>query len=280
MGIYKVQQFVTPQYALVEPYSYRTPKAFSVPRPFNSNHRNRKAYQQQADEVLDASANLTEEQKLKAELFDNKINALGFSAVYAAFSQGLSLLDFIHLDFLTNMAAFDAGIFIWKEKRKHDAVRPFSAINYLYRKRPVKAWGGPEQGTTTLPANEWKSYLEEADHPEYPSASTCFCNAHAESARRFLGSDNLGFPVEYPAGSSRIEPGFTPSVDTTLVFDTWTDFANDCGQSRVWAGVHFQAAIDESKAICPVFGEMAYSYMQKLIDGSAALRPPSAGRKK
>lgn len=278
MGIYKVQQFVTPQYALVEPYSYRTPRSFHVPPPFNSNHRHRKAYKQQADEVLEASATLTEEQKLKAELFDNKISSLGFSAVHAAFSQGLTLLEFIQLDFLTNMAAFDAGIFVWKEKRRHDAVRPFSAINYLYRNRPVEAWGGPGQGTTTLPADEWKSYLEEADHPEYPSASTCFCNAHAESARRFLDTDNLSFPVEYPAGSSRIEPGFTPSTDTTLVFDTWTDFANDCGQSRVWAGVHFQAAIDESKAICPIFGELAHAYMETLIDGTATLRPPSTGK--
>lgn len=278
MGLYKVQQFVTPQYALVEPYSYANPNVFHVPPPFNSNHRHRSAYRQQADEVLDASANLTEEQKLKSELFDNKINSLGFSAVHAALSQGLSLLEFIQLDFLTNMAAFDAGIFVWKEKARHDAVRPFSAIAHLYGRRLVTAWGGPGVGTTTLPANEWKSYLEEADHPEYPSASTCFCNAHAQSARLFLGSDNLFFPVDFPAGSSRIEPGITPVADTTLVFDTWTDFAEDCGQSRVWAGVHFQAAIDESKAICSIFGDMAYAYMETLLDGTAALRPPSDGR--
>ncbi|MGI9316695.1 MAG: hypothetical protein ACR2QW_05130 [bacterium] len=62
------------------------------------------------------------------------------------------------------------------------------------------------------------------------------------------------------------------------MFNTWTDFANDCGQSRVWAGVHFQAAIDESKALCPIFGGMAHTYIQTLIDCTAALRPPSVGR--
>jgi hypothetical protein len=46
-----------------------------------------------------------------------------------------------------------------------------------------------------LPANEWKSYLEEADHPEYPSASACFCNTHAQSSRRFLGTDTLFCPA-------------------------------------------------------------------------------------
>lgn len=229
--------------------------------------------------VLAASANLTESQKLKSELFDNKITSLGFSAVFAEASQGLSLLEFIQLDLLTNMAAFDAGIVVWKEKRRFDAVRPFSAISYIYGDQYVEAWGGPGLGTVNLPASEWKSYLEEADHPEYPSASTCFCEAHAQSARRYLGTDALGFPVSFPAGSSRFEPGLTPASDTTLVFETWTDFADDCGQSRVWSGVHFQAAVDASADLCGVFGDQAFDYLQSLIDGSAPERGPSQGRK-
>ena len=109
MGLYKIQQFVTPQYALVEPYSYDNPRRFRVPPPVDSNHRRFRAYKRQADEVLRASAALDDEQKIKAELFDNKIESLGLSAVFAAQSQGLSLLEFIQLDFLTNMAAHDAA---------------------------------------------------------------------------------------------------------------------------------------------------------------------------
>jgi len=278
MGIYKVQQFVTPQYALVEPYSYNNPRNFRVPRPAASNHRNRAAYRGQADEVLNVSANLTDEQKLKAEFFDDKIASLGFSAVFAALSQGLSLLEFIHLDFVTNMAAHDAGIFIWQEKRRYDAVRPFSAIRYLYKDEPVLAWGGPGRGTEYIAASEWKSYLEEADHPEYPSASACFCNAHTQSARLFLGSDILNYQVSIPAGASRIEPGLTPASDSLLSFGTWTEFNDDCGRSRVWAGVHFTAAVEASQQVCDVFGDMAIDYLNALLDGSAVVRPPSAGR--
>jgi hypothetical protein len=65
--------------------------------------------------------------KLKAGLFDNKIESLGFSAVFAARTQGLSLLDFIHLDYLTDTAAFDAGLVIWGLKREYEAVSPLSA---------------------------------------------------------------------------------------------------------------------------------------------------------
>ncbi len=283
-GLYKVQQFVTPQYALVEPYSYDDPADFSVPAPVASLANNG-LYEQQADEVLAASAALTDEQKLKAELFDNKIFSLGFSAVFAAQTKGLSLLEFVQLDFLTNMAAFDAGVFIWRAKRQYDAVRPFSAIRKIYGDADVLAWGGPGEGTTVLPASEWKSYLEEADHPEYPSASACFCAAHTRSARLYLGTDSLavpggppGFPTFYAAGSSRIEPGITPAVDTTLFYPTWTEFNQDCGQSRLWAGVHFQSAIDASQAMCDDFGDMAYHYLNDLIAGDAPARPPSVGR--
>jgi len=277
MGLYKIQQFVTPQYALTEPYSYTDPQDYGMPRPKASNHRRHWAYKQQADEVLQASADLDDMRKLKAELFDNKIESLGFSAVFAALSRGLSLRAFIELDFLTNMAAHDAGIVVWQEKRRYDAVRPFSAISYLYGDELVSAWGGPGLGTVNLPASEWKSYLEEADHPEYPSASTCFCSAHAQSARLYLGDDNLNWSIPKTAGSSRVEPGVTPAADTVLLFPTWTDFANDCGQSRVWAGVHFQAAVDESAKACGVFGEMAYDYLAALNAGTAPLRQPSVG---
>ncbi|WP_428821513.1 vanadium-dependent haloperoxidase [Microbulbifer sp. MCCC 1A16149] len=275
MGLYKIQQFVTPQYALTEPYSYKSPRKFRALPPLASYHWNFAAYKQQADEVLAASANLTEQQKLMAELFDNKIEALGFSAVFAALSQGLSLLEFIQLDFLTNMAAHDAGIFVWQEKRRYDAVRPFSAIQYIYGSQPVTAWGGPGKGTQTIAAHEWKSYLEEADHPEYPSASTCFCSAHAQSARQYLGSDLLNWSIPRSAGSSRVEPGLTPASDTSLDFPTWTSLEENCGQSRVWAGVHFQAAVDEGRRICGVFGDKAHGYLQKLIDGTASVRKPA-----
>ena len=278
IGLYKAQQFVTPQYALVEPYADFDPTEYSVPPPTSSDYRNFAAYKQQADEVLRISAVLDDEMKMKAELFDDKLRSLGFSTIFTSRSNGMSSTEFIQFDLVQNMATFDAGIFVWQEKRKHDAVRPFSAIRHIYGSTPVEAWGGPGQGTQTIPANRWRSYLEEADHPEYPSASACFCAAHAQAGRLWMQSDALGFPVMVPPGASRQEPGVTPAEPLTIVFPTWTDFSEDCGQSRVWAGVHFQAAVDESQRMCAVFGDRAYEYVKSLVDGTAAPRGPSLGR--
>ena len=156
--------------------------------------------------MLAASAALTDAQKAMAELFDNKVRSLGFSALFIAQSRGFTLDQFVHYDFLVNMAAFDGGIASWNEKFRHDAVRPFSAIRYLYGDRRVTAWGGPGKGTVQIRASEWRSYLNTANHPEYPSGSACFCAAHSQASRRFLGSDAFGFTVTVPKGSSSIEP--------------------------------------------------------------------------
>ena len=273
-GITRVQRFVTPQYALTLPYSYDDPSVYTVPAPLESYPFlpnpwvGYAKYKAQADHVLDVSANLTDEQKAKAEFFDNKIRSLGFSTLFSSVSLGYDLIDFVHYDFVVNVAAFDAGIPIWQEKAKWDAVRPFSAIAWIYGDHPVTAWGGPGQGTVNdMPADQWRPYLQTADHPEYPSASTAFCAAHAQASRLFTGSDNLGWVVPIPAGSSVVEPGVTPAQDIDIEFATWTDFATDCGTSRVWGGVHFEAAVTAGAPVGTEIGTNAYEFVKAHIDG-------------
>jgi hypothetical protein len=282
-GITRVQQFVTPQYAWVIPYSLDDPAIYSVVSPVKSQWKGNSGakglkktkgpnsgYFHQAVEVIQASANLTEEQKMIAELFDDKIRSLGFSTIFAAFSRGLSTIEFVHYDFLVNVAAFDTGIVMWQEKTVYDAVRPFSAIRFLFGSSLITAWGGPGRGTVSdLPANQWRSYLPVADHPEYPSGSTGFCEAHAQASRLYFGKDDLGWKVPAPAGSSVVEPGITPSQDMTLYWATWTDFAEDCGNSRFWGGVHFRDSIDNMRDLAKEIGANAYYFVKAHIEGIA-----------
>jgi len=275
-GIFRVQQFVTPQLASVTPYSYPNPARFRAPFPVASQVGNYDEYVAQANAVLEASANLTDEQKMTAEMFDNKIFSLGFSALFASQTHGLSVMEFMQYDFVTNLAAFDTAIAIWQEKRRYDAVRPFSAIAYIYGDQPVSAWGGPGLGTVhDMPANQWTSYLKVADHPEYPSASASFCAAHAESSRLFLGDNNLGYTVPAPAGSSLVEPGVTPATDIELYFDTWTDFEQRCGLSRHWAGVHFLPSIPAGQNIGKRIGRLAYRFVAEKIAGHNVNNQPT-----
>lgn len=274
-GLHSVQQYVTPQMANTEPFAYFNPRDYRIPAPTASNPENGDAYKAQLDHVLEVSANLTDEKKMEAEFFDNKIVSLGWSLIHAAVQHRLSPMDIVRADWLSQAAVFDAMTVTWQEKTRYDAVRPFSAAAHVYGDELVTSWGGPGMGTTEVPANEWQSYINVADHPEYPSASTCACQAHGQSLRRYFGTDELGLSVTYAAGSSRIEPGITPAEDVTLHFPTWTDFEERCGQSRVLGGTHFQAAIDASAAICHAFGDHMYEYFVTLMDGTATERAPA-----
>ena len=267
-GLFRVQQFVTPQMRFVTPYSYEDPKQFRAPPPRKSMIYNYGWYVQQANEVLEASANMTDEQKMISELFDNKILSLGFSALFAAEKNGLGIAETVHYDFLTNMAAFDTAIAIWQEKAKYNAVRPHSAIEFLYGDSPVTAWGGVGQGTVTdLPAKDWTSYMPVADHPEYPSASASFCAAHAETSRLYFGNDELGYEVPTPAGSFRIEPGITPANDLVLKWDTWSEMEHDCGDSRYWSGVHFKSSVPAGQDIGHEIAQHAYDFVMSKLAG-------------
>ena len=267
-GTFLGQQQITPQWGLTKPYSYMTPNVFNTPPPVDSDHRRRDAYKAQADEVIAAQADITDQQKMIAELFDNKINSLGFSALFITLSRGLSLDEFVQYDFLTNLAAFDGGIATWNEKYRHDAVRPVTAIRWLYNDQTIAGWAGPGRGVVNnLPGREWRSYLGTANHSEYPSGSACFCAAHAQASRRFLGGDQFGWTVPVAAGSSVIEPGVTPSSDLVLEWQTFTRFEEDCGMSRFWGGVHFRAAITASQEMCRPIGDLAYEFLQRQIRG-------------
>ena len=270
-GIFSIQHFAMPQWALAQPYSYSNPSRFRAPRPDASDYRDLAAYKAQADEVIAVQAALTDYQKMVAELFDDKLQGLGNATFFSLISRGLSLDEFIHYDFLTHMAAFDGGIATWKEKGRYDAVRPVSAIRHLYKGQKITGWAGPGRGIVNdLPATEWRSYLNTGNHPEYPSGSSCFCAAYAQASRRYFGTDTFGWAVPVPAGSSVIEPGVTPATDITLgPWATFTEFENECSRSRVWGGVHFTAATVEGQAMCRPAGDLAFEFLQRHIQGTA-----------
>jgi hypothetical protein len=270
-GTFSIQHFAMPQWGLARPYSYVQPNRFRAPAPEDSNIDNFQAYKAQADEVIAVQASLTDEQKMVAELFDDKLTGLGFATFFSFISRGMSLDEFVHYDFLTHMAAFDGGIATWKEKARFDAVRPVSAIRHLYRNRKITGWAGPGRGIVNdLPASEWRSYLNTGNHPEYPSGSSCFCAAYAQASRRYFGTDTFGWSVPVPAGSSVIEPGVTPATDITLgPWNTFTEFDNACSRSRVYGGVHFTPATTEGQALCRPVGDLAFEFLQRHINGTA-----------
>ncbi|MFF3249416.1 vanadium-dependent haloperoxidase, partial [Streptomyces sp. NPDC002870] len=267
-GVFTAQRFATPQLALVTPQTYKDPSEFELPAPGHLDHTDAKAYKKAVDEVLQASARLTDEQKVKAEFFEHTPLSVTLSPRAAAMAHDLDLNGWAQLFLAASVARFDSLIAAWHHKRDYDCVRPFSAVRHVYGSEAVTAWGGVGNGTVDdIPADEWTGYLPAGNHPEYPSGFTTLAAAQAQAARSFLGDDVLNWTHTFPAGSGQKEPGTVPATDLELTWATWTDFEKDCAQSRVWAGTHFRRTVETSLAFGAQFGDLAHEFVQRHING-------------
>ena len=193
---------------------------------------------------------MTDRQKMTAEYWANGPHTELPPGHWDLFAQFVSNRDEHSVDqdvkmfFALTNAIFDAGIAAWDAKRSFDSVRPATAIPFLFQGRQIKAWGGPYEGTVTEDGSQWIPYQPSTfptpPFPEYISGHSAFSAAGAEVLRRFTHSDYFGGSVTFPAGSSTIEPGATPAQDVTLVWETFTDAANEAGISRRYGGIHFE----------------------------------------
>ncbi len=87
-------------------------------------------YKSDLDDVLEISANLSDEQKMLAEFFDDKLDSIEKSTGFVVMTRNLTLPEYAAVDLSSNIAAHDALIFVWQQKTKYDAVRPVTAARY------------------------------------------------------------------------------------------------------------------------------------------------------
>lgn len=239
------QWYLVVLFALQSGDEFRADLAFFGPAIYGSS-----AFLEQVDELVAISANLTDEQKMIAEYFADGPHSELPPGHWDLFAQFVSARDHhgvnedAKLFFALTNAIFDAGIVAWDAKHAFDSVRPVTAIPYTLQGQQIRAWGGPGKGTVTMDGRFWIPYQRSTfptpPFPEYNSGHSAFSAAGAEILRLFTGSDTFGASVTFPVGSSKIEPGLTPSHPVTLQWNTFTDAANQAGISRRYGGIHFQ----------------------------------------
>jgi len=267
-GEFRAMRMVTPQLPYVKSFSLNAndPK-FRTPGPYNCTDPQ---FATQADTVINLQATITDEQRLKAEHFDIKINSLAFPFRTTQLGANATVDNFAY-DVGLNLALFDALIVIWNQKRIWDAARPDSVIPYVKFGQNIQGIG-KDFVVTTIKAADWRSIIPTDFHSEYPSGTTCLCLAFGGYMKRLTGSpDFVGgpFTITYPAGSSKFIPNF-PVADTVLSWNTYDEYAKECGVSRLWAGVHFQKAVDDATAICGDIGDVAFTEYLKYRQGTIA----------
>jgi Domain of unknown function (DUF6851)/VCPO second helical-bundle domain len=274
--------FVGAYWQRVRPFAMASSSAFRS--PVGPARYGSTEFVTQAQELIDISANLTDEQKVIAEYWADGPRSELPPGHWNLFAQqvvnrdrtGASEHDLdraVKLFFALTNAIFDAGCCAWDNKVAFDSVRPITAIRWLFRGQPITAWAGPGKRAETIWGETWFPYQPTSfptpPFAEYSSGHSNFSAAGAEILRQFTGSDRFGLSIVVPRGSSRVEPGLVPSRDVTLTWETFSDAAAEAGMSRRFGGIHFAQGDLDARATGRAAAHQCWATAETYFDGTA-----------
>jgi hypothetical protein len=278
-GTFVRQGFVAAQWYKVKPYAMSSPSQFrSFIARFGPALHGSAAFVEQAQELIDFSAHLTDTQKMIAEYWKDGPKSETPPGHWCLFAQFVSDRDHHTLDddakmfYAMTNAVFDAGIAAWDAKRAFDSVRPVSALPFLFQGKTISAWGGPFRGTVQMNGSDWIPY-QPADFPtppfpEYISGHSTFSAAGATILALWTRSDRFGGSVTFPEGSSTIEPGAVPAAPVTLSWETFSEAADEAGISRRYGGIHFKRADLVGRAVGRIVAVQVWQKASDLFRGN------------
>ena len=278
-GDLMTQRFVGAQWSQVTPFALTSADEFRRlifglgPAKYGSPE-----YEQQAEELIDISAGLTDRQKMIAEYWNDGPSTEQPPGHWMLFAQWISerdrhtLDDDVKIFFALSNAMFDAGIATWDAKRAYDSVRPITAIPFLFRGKTIRSWGGPGKGTIEMDGAQWIPYQAATNptppFPDYVSGHSAYSAAAAEILELWTGNSRFGNSVILPAGSSKIEPGATPARAVMLRWETFADAAGEAGISRRYGGIHFHAADMAGRLLGKAIAAQSWTKTQEYFEGA------------
>jgi hypothetical protein len=227
------------------------------------------AFIDQAKQLVDIQAELSDEQKLIAEFWEDGASTsfppgswMAITSLVAE-QEALELSEQIHLFFAVGQALGDAGIAAWDSKAYFDYARPVRVIRDL---DALNLLDGDH-------LQQWNSYQPPGSNssppfPEYVSGHSSFSAAAAEVLQRYLGHDQLDLSVDIAVGGSRFEPGITPAEPITLAWESFSAAAQSAGDSRLYGGIHFADGNEDGLALGQAVGRDVWSAAQDLAYGA------------
>lgn len=247
----KVQYFLVSHWPLVKPFALQFASQFRPDPPFNLQD-SPADFKNQAHEILCFNETLGDKEKAIAEYWDDGPNTYtppGHWCEIAQFfceKENYGNKDCIKLFFALTNAMLDASIACWECKRQYDSVRPITAIHELYRGKIIKAWGGPFKGPVEMDGKDWMPYQRPnfvtPPFPEHVSGHSTISKAAAFIINAYTKKEDFDGCFLIKKGSSRIEPGKTPSEDIMLKWPTISAAVAEAGISRLYGGIHFKRA--------------------------------------
>jgi hypothetical protein len=142
--------------------------------------------------------------------------------------RGLSTADGARLYAQIYLTAADSAISVWADKEYWGFWRPLTAI------REAASDGNP--ATEADPA--WDSLIANPPYPDHPSGHLGLSGSHIETLQEFFHTDQIGWTDTIPATAT------TPAM--TMSYAKLSDALNEIIDVRIWSGIHFRAADEQS----------------------------------
>jgi len=193
------------------------------------------------------SAVRTAEQELIAR-FWYEGSPVGWSRIARVVAQnrGLDPWQSARLLALINLAMADGFIEGFEGKYTYNFWRPVTAIRA----------GDTDGNDDTIPDPTWDSLLNTPAIPDYPSTHSVLGGAASEVLRRFFHHDDISFTTTSGA----------PFAGITRSFASFSDAALENGNSRIYAGIHFRAAVEDGIAEGKEIGRFVFTHALKPVD--------------
>jgi hypothetical protein len=280
-----LQMFEGAQWCFITPFAMTKGDDFrsaADPGPFKYGSLE---YQQQAEELIKISANLTDREKAVAEYWSDGTVTTVTLERWLNFAGFVSTRDRHTVDedvkmyFVLTNALLDASIAAWDAKRTYDSVRPVTAISFLFNGKKIHAWGGPGKGTIEMDGSQWLPYqlrtLPTPPTPEFVSEQSAFSAAAARVLERWTGSQSFEYSVTVPVGSSKIEPEVTPRRPVELKWETFRDAADEAGMSGRYGGIQFPRGDLAGRKLGELVDERTWEKAQSYFSGANSPTKPS-----
>src|SRR5439155_17130296 len=165
--------------------------------------------------------------------------------------EGLTELQNARFFALVNVAMADAGITVWNDKYLYNYWRPVTAIREndpgtgptgLGSGNPyLIGQGDPNWQPLGAPADNHNGTNFTPPFPSYTSGHAGFGGALFETMKDYFGTDNIHFKiVSDEFNTITIDQNGKPRPLMPRSFDSFSQAAEENGQSRIYLGIHFE----------------------------------------
>jgi len=263
-GAFSHQVHVTPHIGRVGKTALLTKEQFDA-RELDSPDFD---YDVESHLVMERMASLNDTDKMLIEFFDNKLS-VAFAVIEAVAMKGASFEQI--LNFVTGATAveYESIMLAWKEKVRHNLIRPTTWIHDNLAEERFETWAGPRAGVKEIFGKSFEAYVRVMPHSEYVSGSACLCQGLHEFVDSWLTTnlgidDSISVNLTFDKFSSKTEPGFSPSADINIEFKDMLSFKDACGESRLKGGMHFTKSVSDAYKLCEGIGYIGGNYAQDL----------------